>query len=249
MRLRRLRGGAFDATDAARLNELSPCPAVLWNQATYFFLPSLQRFRAAFQSLWTFAGHEGQLLSLLQGKNENGSLFWPKPEVRRLGKKLDELLGQKARGWYEELQSAAFVCNRARGGQCAGLLINACAMTLRSIRCTRELANHDWPPGARASPSPHSLYCAPVCSFFASTQKVNWWRRPTIPSERRCRSGHLVLCKKYREGFKSFFWFGQRQRTFLLPLAFLDKDTECSDLRILVWETPSEPSPAFPAFS
>lgn len=33
------------------------------------------------------------------------------------------------------------------------------------------------------------------------------------------------------------------------PLAFLDKDTECSDLRILVWETPSEPSPAFPAFS
>jgi phosphoserine phosphatase len=46
----------------------------------------------------------GDTRYVLQGRNENGGYFWPRPEVQRLGKSKATLLSGKAQGWLKQLE-------------------------------------------------------------------------------------------------------------------------------------------------
>lgn len=55
------------------------------------------------------AVESGNTRYVLQGRNENGGVFWPRAEVLRLGKKDEELLNSKAEGWLKKLEEGTSV--------------------------------------------------------------------------------------------------------------------------------------------
>ncbi|SDF67955.1 hypothetical protein [Desulfovibrio legallii] len=52
---------------------------------------------------------QGQTRYVLQGRNENGGYFWPRPEVQLLGKDKPVLLSAKAEGWLQKLREGVRV--------------------------------------------------------------------------------------------------------------------------------------------